>query len=69
MNISQINLQHTISTNNIYGTIKDIAVNKRVLIGEGPRNKQLLVSTSHELELTLTAKEESSNRFMLHITG
>ena len=70
MNVSQINLKHDASNNNIYATIKDVGSNQNVLIGDGPRHKQLVVSSSHELELTLTEQNVApENRFMLHIEG
>ena len=69
MNVSQINLQHN-ENDNIYATIRDVKANKNVLIGEGPRHKQLLLSTSHELEITLTKQNGAiDNLFMLHIKG
>ena len=69
MNVSQINLQHDLGNNNIYATIKDTGSNNKVLVGDGPIQKQLIVSSSNKLELTLTEHEATENRFMLHITG
>ena len=69
MNVSIINIHRSFINDQIYGTIKDKAAIKEVVIGSGPREKYLLQSASNELELRLTQNEESQNRFMLHITG
>ena len=70
MNVSVINLQHSAGANSIYATLKDIGANKNVLIGDGPRHKHLVLSSSNELELTLREPDEiTENQFMLHIKG
>ena len=69
MNVSQINLQHNVEMNDIYATIKDIGTDKKALIGDGPRYKQLMMSSSNELELVLETNQANANLFMLHISG
>ena len=69
MNVSRILLQNSAGSNNIIATIEDIHNGNKAFIGDGPRKKQLIVSTSHEIELTLTDRETTDNHFMLHIKG
>ena len=39
LNISQINLQATIGGDDAYGYIRDVVTNKKVLLGDGPREE------------------------------
>ena len=69
LNISEVNLRNSFMGDGTYGTIKDISNNKMKIIGDGPRGKHLLLSSSNEVELTITDNSASNNRFMLHVSG
>ena len=69
MNISQISLDHSGRNQDTYGTIKDVYAGKQSLIEHGPRNKQLISSTTNEVTLSLLNDDLDENRFMLHVQG
>ena len=69
MNISMVNLMESLATNDVYGTLKDKKTNKEVVFGSGRRFKNLIQSSSNELELKLSERIGSHNRFLLHIAG
>ena len=69
LNISEVNLQNSFIGDGTYGTLKDLSNNKLEIIADGPREKHLLLSSSNEVELTITDNAASNNRFMLHVSG
>ena len=69
LNISQINLDHSGNNQGTYGSVKDTTNGKHVLIGHGPREKHLIVSTSNEIAVTVSNDDLEDNRFMLHFQG
>ena len=69
MNISQINLDDSISDQDTYGTIKDTTSGKSKLIGHGPREDTHLLAASNEVEIIVMEDDAEDNKFMLHIKG
>ena len=69
MNISGIIMQPSIISGGTYGTIKDRSNNKLTIIGDGPRKKHLLSSSSNEVEIMISENANTFNRFMLHVEG
>ena len=67
MNISEINMQT--DGHQPYGSLNDKSSIRRVMIGDGPRENHLLLSSSNEIELTVSENTNSFNRFMLKVMG
>ena len=68
-NISEMNINIGDNGHSSYGTLKDKANDRRVFIGNGPRENHLLISSSNEVELTVSSNSDSFNRFLLRIEG
>ena len=69
MNISQISLDHSGNNQSPYGSVKDVTSGKQSLIGHGPRNNNLMLSTSNRIAIILSGVNSEETRFMLHIQG
>ena len=69
LNISELNINTGNNGHSSYGTLKEKENDRRVFIGNGPRENHLLISSSNEVELTVSSNPNSFNRFILSVEG